>query len=333
MNSPPIDWLLETGDAWVRYRTRVDLLNQPESDPDVQADRAAMLADPRVEDMIDALQDWPGPPLTSHKKSGHHLHLLSFLAEIGVRAHDPGMRPVVERILKRQAPEGAFRIAIQVSESYGGSGEAVLSWMLCDAPVVYYALCTMGLKDDPRVEKGIEFLRAVIRENGWPCITGPELTLRGPGRKSDPCPYANLVSLKALAAYGPERPEVNGMARTGVETLLRHWENQTGRKLYLFGIGTDFRKPKLPLVWYDILHVGDVLSRFPAAHGDARFHAMMSELMVQSDLEGRFTAASMYQDWREWDFANKKKPSPGITLIAWRAAERLNGVFSQADSR
>ena len=39
MNNP-IEWLLETGDPWTRYRTLVDLLDRPEDGPEVQAARA-----------------------------------------------------------------------------------------------------------------------------------------------------------------------------------------------------------------------------------------------------------------------------------------------------
>jgi hypothetical protein len=321
-SGPPVGWLLETGDAWVQYRTRLDLLGQPESAPDVQAARAAMLADPRVQALVEALQDWPGPSLTNHKQAGHHLHLLSFLAAIGLRADDPGMGPVVGRILERQSEDGAFQITVQIRESYGGTGQPQLAWMLCDAPLVLYALCALGVRDDPRVERAIEHLRGQIRDNGWPCSTDPAISIRGPGRKGDPCPYANLVSLRAIAAYGPDRLAGDGMAGAGVESLLWHWDVRQERKVYLFGIGTDFRKPKLPLVWYDILHVTDVLSRFPAARADPRFKAMLAELMDQADEQGRFTPRSTYTAWKEWEFADKKEPSPAVTLVAWRTALR-----------
>ena len=319
---PPIDWLLETGDAWVQYRTRIDLLGQPETDPDVRAARAAMLADPRVKSLIASLQDWPGPPLTNHRKAGHPLHRLAFLAGIGLRADDPGMASIIERVLERQSGEGAFQVAIQIGKSYGGSGEATLTWMLCDAPTVLYALCLFGLRDDPRVGRAVEHLRGLVRENGWPCAVDPALAFRGPGRKADPCPYASLVSLKALAACGAERLAGDGTVGRGIEALLWHWDIQKERKVYMFGIGTDFRKPKFPLVWYDILHVTDVLSRFPSARSDPRFQAMLGELLEQADEAGRFTPVSMYRDWKEWEFADKKHPSPAITLVAWRTALR-----------
>lgn len=319
--SPPIDWLLETGDAWVQYRTRLDLMKQQETDPEVQAARAAMLADPRVQALIAELQDWPGPPLTSHKQAQHPLHKLAFLAEIGVQADDPGMENIVRRVLERQSPDGAFQISVKLRKSYGGTDESMLTWMLCDAPTVLYALCKLGLRDDYRVADAVEHIRGLIRDNGWPCVTSPELGMRGPGRKDDPCPYANLVSLKALAAW-VETGLSDETVEAGINALLRHWENQQDRKLYLFGIGTDFRKPKLPLVWYDILHVTDVLSRFPTARSDYRFMEMLAELMSQADEDGQFTPASMYRDWKDWEFADKKQPSPGITLIAWRTAAR-----------
>jgi hypothetical protein len=325
VSSPPVDWLLETGDAWVQARTRTDLLGQPHSAPDVQAARAAMLADPRARRIVDTLQDWPGPPLSNHKTAGHHLHLLSFLAETGMRLGDPGIDTLVEHVLAHQAEDGAFQIVMQIKESYGGTDQPTLSWALCDAPLVLYALCAMGVRDNPRIGQAVAHLSGQIRDNGWPCASGPNQGFRGPGRKGDPCPYANLLALKALAAYGAGRDDEDEAVKAGIAALLWHWDIQLERKVYMFGIGTDFRKPKFPLVWYDILHVGDVLSRFPTARRDPRFQAMLAELMDQADAQGRFTPASMYRDWKEWEFADKKNPSPAITLIAWQAALRATG--------
>ena len=68
-----VPWLLE-GPPWVRYRTRRDLLAQPEDAPEVLADRAAMLADPQVQDLLAGLAAWPGSVLKSHKSADHPLH-------------------------------------------------------------------------------------------------------------------------------------------------------------------------------------------------------------------------------------------------------------------
>ena len=109
------------------------------------------------------------------------------------------------------------------------------------------------------------------------------------------------------------------------DTLLWHWQHQAERKLYLFGIGTDFRKLKYPFVWYDILHVVDVLSRFPFIYADPRFRAMVETITAQADQAGRYTAGSMYQAWKDWSFADKKRPSPWLTFLVLRILKRLPG--------
>jgi len=50
-----LQWLLESGEPWVRYRTLVDLLDRAEDDPEATTVRADMLAHPRVQ----AMQETP----------------------------------------------------------------------------------------------------------------------------------------------------------------------------------------------------------------------------------------------------------------------------------
>ena len=160
-----------------------------------------------------------------------------------------------------------------------------------------------------------------MADNGWRCSPDPALgKFRGPGRKADPCPIANVYALKALALV-PEAKD-SASVRAGVEMLLWHWEHQSERKLYLFGVGTDFRKTKYPFIWYDILHVLDVLSRYPVARQDPLYDDMLTTLTCQADDDGRYTAASMYMAWRGWSFADKKHPSPWLTFAVERIRRR-----------
>ena len=57
--------------------------------------------------------------------------------------------------------------------------------------------------------------------------------------------------------------------------MLRLWEESTTQHPYMFFMGTDFRKLKVPLVWYDLLHVLDVLSSFPWLKKDGRLLDMV----------------------------------------------------------
>jgi hypothetical protein len=106
--------------------------------------------------------------------------------------------------------------------------------------------------------------------------------------------------------------------------LLGHWQRQKEVKYYLFGVGSDFRKLKYPFVWYDILHVVEVLSRFPYIHTDPRFQGMLAAITDQADAQGRCTAGSMYQSWKGWSFADKKNPSPWLTVLVQRIQKRVD---------
>jgi hypothetical protein len=318
---PPIDWLLSAS-PWVEYRTRRDLLELPESDPAVSKARQAMLACPQVQGLMNDLAEWPYPLLNSHKSAGHPLHKLTFLVDLGLRRDDPGMNAVIERVLAHQSKQGPFQMLMNISPSYGGSGKDEFAWALCDAPLVTYSLVKLGMANDPRVQKAMQHLSGLVRKNGWPCAVSPELgKWRGPGKKDDPCPYANLVMLKLLAELPDEHtfPPV----RTGVETALSLWALSQSRHPYMFYMGTDFRKLKAPLVWYDLLHLLDVLTRFEWARRDPRLLEMTDILASKADSDGRFAPESVWAVYKDWDFGQKKVPSAWVTLLAWRVLGRM----------
>jgi hypothetical protein len=320
MNAP-VDWLLEGG-PWIEYRTRLDLLGQSEKDPKVKAARKSMLADPPVRGLISELAGWPGTVLASHKSASQHYHKLSFLADLGIKADDPKMDKVVARILKHQSAEGPFQLPVNIPTHFGGTGHEQWAWALCDAPLVAYSLVKLGLGSKPAVKKAVKHLAGLLRDNGWPCAVSKELgKFRGPGRKDDPCPYANLAMLKVLAELEEWRD--SRACRVGADALLRLWDKSVALHPYMFYMGTDFRKLKVPFVWYDLLHVLDILSRSSWLKKDARFLNMLAMLKSKMDRQGRFTLESVWTAWKEWEFGQKKEPSRWLTLSAWRIIRRV----------
>ena len=318
-----IDWLLTSEEPWTRYRTLVDLLGREESDPEVQEARAAMLAHPQVQGLMARARNWGEVAFKRHRDAGFHIYALSTLADFGVRWDDPGMEEIINRVLAHQSPEGAFQTVVNIPKSFGGSGEDMWTWLSCDAPTLLYVLLSMGLGDDARVQKAVAHFAGLVYDNGWRCVSAPELgKFRGPGRKADPCPIVNVYALKALSLVPEHRH--SPATRAGAEMLLGHWQRQKERKIYMFGIGTDFRKLKYPFVWYDILHVVEALSRFPWVHNDPRFLQMIETITAQADEEGRYTAGSMYRAWKGWSFADKKHPSPWLTFLVLRILGRID---------
>ncbi len=314
------EWLL-TGPPWVEYRTRLDLMGEAEGGTAVQTARRDMLSHPQIQMLLAELADWPGPLLKSHKDAKHPLHKLAFIADLGLRAGEPGVDAIIERILAHRAAEGPFQVIVNINPRYGGTGEDQWAWMLCDAPLILYALAKFGLANDARVETVVAHLITLQRDNGWPCAVSPDLgKFRGPGRKADPCPYANLLMLKLLALRPDWRD--SSASRTAAETLLTLWEQRTERRPYLFAMGSGFAKLKAPLIWYDILHVLDVLTRFPWLRGDVRLNEMAGIVQGKGDENGRYVPESIWTAWKEWDFGQKRQPSPWLTFLVQRALKR-----------
>jgi len=317
----PIDWLLE-GEPWIEYRARRDLLGQFEKDPQVKSARKSMLANAQVQDLVAELSDWPGTVISSHKSASQPFHKLTFIADLGLVAPDPGVDLIIARILEHQSAEGPFELPMNIPAHYGGTGHNQWAWVLCDAPLIVYALVKFGLENEPVVQMAIKYLAGLVRDNGWPCVVSKELgKFRGPGRKEDPCPFATLAMLKACSEIEALRD--SPACHIGADTLLALWIESMTRNPYMFYMGTDFRKLKVPFVWYDIMHVLDVLSRFSWLKEDARFLDMLEILKSKADRQGRFTLDSIWTAWKSWEFGQKKEPSRWLTLLAWRIIGRV----------
>lgn len=331
MNDKIIEWLLQ-GEAWTEYRTRVDLLEQAESDPQVKAARKRMLADPKIQSLLGELTDWPGIVLNSHRSASQSFHKLEFIADLGLNINDSPVKKIVKKVMEHQSKQGPFQLPTNVPTHFGGSGKDEWAWALCDAPVIVSSLIQMGMREDKRVQSAIDYLDGLVRENGWPCAVSPELgKFRGPGRKEDPCPYATLVMLQTLAhtcpggrCQGVTELHDGKSAKIGVETLLSLWAESKEKHPYMFFMGTDFRKLKAPLFWYDILHVLDVLSHFKWVRKDKRFKEMLAVVESKADEDGRYIPESIWTAWKDWDFSQKKVPSRGLTFFVQRILKRAS---------
>ena len=226
MDENVTEWLLACDEPWTRYRTRLDLLDQGAQSPEVLAVRAEMLAHPQIVDLIGHAGEWPGYGLKRHNDAKHPLYALSTLADFGLRHDDPGISPIVSRVMSYQSEEGAFQTKMQLYKRFHGSDDEVMSWASCDAPTLLYALGRLGLSDNSQARKAQAHLVSLVDDNGWRCRADPLLgpKFRGPGRREDPCPIANVYGLKVLA-HLPEYRD-SAAAHHGVEMLLDHWENR-----------------------------------------------------------------------------------------------------------
>jgi hypothetical protein len=112
--------------------------------------------------------------------------------------------------------------------------------------------------------------------------------------------------------------------RIGVEAQLEHWRNRSGRKFYLFGIGTTFGRLKYPHVWYDILHVLDVLSKTPYVKEDSRFFEMLNYVNRKQLDNGGYVPESVWRVFKDWSFGQKKESSPWLSYKIALINSRIN---------
>lgn len=348
------DWLMK-GPAFVRYRALEDLLPEVVTVNDADALRAELTEEPLVAGLIDEVNAWEDqPPLKNHNNAAHPLHKLVFLAEIGVPA--ARLQPALEAVLAHQSPDGPFQVRSSLPRAFGGDGRERWTWFATDAPLTSYALVKLNLGDDDRVRRSVDYILSRQDDYGSPCYAdpthGPEFN--GPGKRGEPCPYATLITLRLFSAL-PELRESAAADRL-IDCLLKHWsERRTGRKHYLFGIGTAFGRPKAPRIWYDIVHFADVLSRFPRCRYETAFAELLDHLRSKLDRDGRVKAESVWLNWNPdgrsskqpqgdqefpagqvvgddqvnwsgWEFVQKRRPSRWLTLLVWTILKRAGGA-------
>jgi len=142
-----ISWLLDS-EPWIEYGTRVELLGQSEDDPQVLAAREQMVNSAPLKAIMDELKNWPGTVLSSHKSAKQPFHKISFLAELGFNAGDPGIEAITKKMMQHASTDGIIKLPMNISRAYRGTGTDTWGWALCDAPVNLYAAAKLGLRDE-----------------------------------------------------------------------------------------------------------------------------------------------------------------------------------------
>ncbi len=305
------EWLLDAQEPYIQYNVK-EFFN-------MQADRNNLLNDPFIKENFSLLKNWDKEILQNHSKPQLLIHRLALLADLGIKAKDEPIKPVIKSILNDFNKNSIPQILIQIPTAFGGSGIAEKAWMICDFPIILAALMKMGV-ENKKISQGFSQIQSFVSENGFRCVSSfPKF--RGPGRKTDFCPYVNILAAKALS----EHPDglKSRAAKLACEALLTHWQERGEKKYFLFGIGTEFQKLKYPFVWYNILYMIDVLSRYRHIHSDKRFLEMVDVILSKADKDLRFKPESIFMVYKKQDFSNKKEYSRMITLTVLKILRRL----------
>ena len=312
-------------ELWLQYAVRLHLKNEPRESLQALHDQA--LEDGKIRAWLSNINAFHDTVVSGHKNPVLPIHQLLFFLALGFGTEVPEIGTAVNAIASRTDALGVWQSTVLIPEHFGGSGKITGGWALCDAPLMATALLAAGVPYES-IRPGVAHLLSLASLSGFPCAVSPELgSFRGPGKKDDLCPYATLAMLRLLA----EIPALaqGEVAKTCVDALLSLWENSRERHPYMFYMGTDFRKMKAPPMWYDLVSVLDCLSRFEYARADARFAEMLALLAAKQGQDGWFTPESVYLKCKDWDFGQKKEPSPYLTYCCLSIARRAGTLELQ----
>jgi hypothetical protein len=311
--------LLAAAEPWVVLNTRLDLLGQSEEDTEVRSAYAALKKDDKVGELLDEVKIWPQPQrLGRAYDPKDSLWKLSMLADFGLKRDDKRVAAVAEKVFDNQAAEPAPPGFLH------GGFDHTKSWdkrpYICISHVMTYALARFGYLDDPRLERAYEYIEAWQRKDGGWHPT--EACQAGNEREDDPsCPFGTVNVLRAVAA-DPSMRE-GEVARRGVEHMLSLWERrEEPYRPVGFGMGSTFNRLQYPFVQHQLLKTVDTLSNFPSALADARFGEMLDAVVEKQTDEGTFKPEGVNKPYAEFDFGQKKAPSPWLTFLAARAYQR-----------
>jgi hypothetical protein len=220
-----IDWLLEEKDPPIRYFTLCDLLGRSPADPDVlEARRQVHLQGPVPRILASQNEDgyW-GLPQDFYIRSKYKgtVWSLILLAQLGVDGKDKRINRAVEFVLRvsQDWQSGGFAYA---GAETGGKHEKIIP---CLTGNMVWSLIRFGWLNDPRVQRGIEWITSYQRfddGNNRPPEAWPYLLESCWG--SHTCHYGVVKSLKALAEIPKELRSlpVRETIHRAVEYLLIH---------------------------------------------------------------------------------------------------------------
>jgi len=254
--------------------------------------------------------------LKRHNDASHPINILLFLIDNAITDH-PELRQINENLKQNN-----FTVQLNIPASFGGTGQPIKTWMMCDYPLTIYV--SIRLNNNivaPEHSNAIKEIMNRAEFNGWRCTGKDNIgKFRGPGKKEDECPIATLNVLKLLSLT--DETDYTHLKEIGINSLLNLWKARTSRKPYLFGMGTDFKKIKYPMIWYDILNVVDVLSRFKSAISTNEFKEMYA--IVHKKIEtNNFVPESVFQFWKLYDFGQKKNNSIYLEKAIRKIEQRI----------
>lgn len=325
LNADPTDWLLEKENPSVRYFTLRDILGMPEDAPEVKQAKQlimqtgvvpALLQKQRKPEYIQSYSRF-----YTNKYKGLVWSLI-ILAELGAVA-SPQIKEDCEYLFvhSQETIDGGFAMNTAIKTGGGRASEVIP----CLTGNMVWSLIRLGYLEDPRVQKGIDWITRYMRFNDG-IVVDPQVPPYDRyevcwGKHT--CHMGVVKTLKALAAI-PEDQRTGAVDDTihkAVEFLLIHHIHKRSHDLNRIS-KPGWTKFSFPLMYQtDVLEILDILTGLGIA--DNRMKEAMELVLSKQDVMGRWKTESTNNSSRFPIPADPKdEQSKWLTLRAMRILKR-----------
>jgi hypothetical protein len=321
-----LSWLLEENNPSVRYFTLTGLLGKPENDREVQEARRRIMTHGVVPQVLAKQKQggyW-GEAKNFYLSSKYTGTVWTFhlLAALGADGADPRIRKACEFVLRNSQDRESGGFAIRGNEAEGGDHNGIEP---CLTGNMVWCLLRFGLADDPRIERGVDWIvrhqrfddGAETAPTGWP-YDGWEMCW---GKHT--CHSGAVKSLRALAALPPDRrtSKVRAKIDEGVEYLLKHHVFKRSHDLSQVAAPA-WTQLGFPRFWdTDVLEVLDLLTSLGCR--DPRMAEAVDLVVSKRGADGCWMLESTWNGRTLARIEQKNKPSKWITLYALLALQRI----------
>ena len=327
LKADPTSWLLEEENPSVRYVSLIDLLEKPGTDPEVKAARKAImergvvpkiLAKQRKGGYWEAAKDF----YIRTKYKGTVWQLIT-LAELRAEGKDGRIKRACEFILEHSQDRESGGFSYRSAESGGGDRERLLP---CLTGNMVWSLIRFGCLDDPRVQRGIEWITKYQRfddgmkeiPSGWPYDRFEKCW----GRHT--CHMGVVKAVKALAEIPLDRRshDVKDTVEKGVDYLLKHHVYKRSHHLDRAS-KPEWLRFGFPLMANtDVLEILGIMARLGCR--DERMKEAVDLLISKQDGQGRWKLESTFNGRVQVNIEQKGKPSKWITVNALSVLKRFH---------
>jgi hypothetical protein len=328
LKSDSTEWLLEPDNPSVRYFSLTELLERHETAPEVQKTKRNIMHVGKVPQILSKQNDegyWEAAEKFYTAKYKGTVWQLVILAELGADNNDKRVRKACEFILdySQDHMSGGFSMW-HGARTGGGRHSGVIP---CLTGNMVWSLIKLGFSDDPRVERGINWITTYQRfDDGdvqvpkvWPYDKATSCFSK------HSCHMGVVKALKALSAVPANKrsSDVKDSIEAAVEYLLIHHIYKRSHEL------SRVSKPGwlrfgFPLMYQtDVLEILGILTTL--GYRDERMQDAVDLVVSKQDADGRWKLESTFNGRFQTNIEQKGKPSKWITLNALRVLKRFYG--------